>query len=515
MNLKQILFTVAISAVSAVGSVGLYNKYVKHENTTVGVVQDGKLPANYAGFYDGKINGPSETIDLTKAANASVPAVVHIKTKIPAKKLSNNLGNSRRQSLGFGDDLFEQFFGQGMMRPNIIPEQRASGSGVIISEDGYIVTNNHVVTAEGGGSIADEITVTLHNGKSYKAKVIGRDPSSDLAVLKIDASNLPFLVYGNSDSIQLGQWVLAIGYPLTLETTVTAGIISATGRSIDINRRQSRGDTPVESFIQTDAAVNQGNSGGALVNANGQLIGINSAILAPTGTYAGYSFAIPVNIIKKIVDDIIKFGDVQRGYLGITYNTGQGAADDDKAVDNKVVGGVVVAAVSPDGGAASAGIKKGDIITKVNGATIVTGIQMSAQIASFRPGDKVPVTYLRNGKEYTVNVVLKKKTDVVTAVNSSARLGGELATLDKSKATKYGLSGGVVVNKVTDGGALSRSRILPGFIITSIVAGEDEVEVNSLEDLNNALQNAAGTVRVRGVYPGDEDTYTYPIRLQD
>ena len=236
------------------------------------------LPANYAGFLRMEQVVALYPIDFTKAASAAVPAVVHIKTKIAAKKLSNDLPRTRRNSI---EDMFDNFFNFG---PQIQPEQRASGSGVISSAMMvYIVTNNHVVS-DGGAGVADEITVTLHSKKVYKAKIIGRDPSSDLAVLKIDGTDLPYMIYGNSDNVKLGQWVLAVGYPLTLETTVTAGIVSAKGRSIGINSRQSQ--TPVESFIQTDAAVNQGNSGGGLFTADGQLIGINSAILAPTGTYA-------------------------------------------------------------------------------------------------------------------------------------------------------------------------------------------------------------------------------------
>lgn len=510
MKWKQFFLIVAISSASAVGSVAVYNKLTnKQEEIIVGEARD-KMPVNYAKFYDS--NGTAvDPIDFTKAAAAAVPAVVHIKTKIPARKITNDLPNRRNNSI---DDFFDQFFGPGF-GPSIIPEQRASGSGVIISDDGYIVTNNHVISDDNGG-IAPEINVTLHDRKSYKAKVIGRDPASDIAVLKIDDTKLPYLIYGNSDNIQLGQWVLAIGYPLTLETTVTAGIVSATGRSIGINSRQvKRGDTPVESFIQTDAAVNQGNSGGALVNTSGELIGINSAILAPTGTYAGYSFAIPVNIIKKIVNDIIKYGDVQRGYLGVTYY----ASDDMSEDQMKQLGiptnveGVYVTSVAPDGGASEAGIKKGDVITKVNGVQVVSGIQMSAQIAGFRPGDKVPVSYLRNGKEYTVSVVLKKKSDVITG-NAATRLGGELKTLDKSQADKYGVDGGVMVTKIFDNGALKNARVQPNFIITSIVTGDgEEQQVNSVEDLNNALQGITGTIRVRGIYSDYGETYTYPLNL--
>jgi serine protease Do len=503
MKFKQILLTVAISAVTAVSSIALYKHFSDDQNVVVGSAQNG-YPVNYAGFFDGKPGNAPDAIDFTKAANAAVPTVVHIKTKIPAKKVTNNLPKNRSF-----DDFFDQFFGEGF-GPNIIPEQRASGSGVIISEQGYIVTNNHVISNQSGG-VADEVTVTLSNRKTFKAKVIGRDPSSDIAVLKIDSNALPFMVFGNSDNVQLGQWVLAVGYPLTLDATVTAGIVSATGRTIGINSRQTqKGDTPIESFIQTDAAVNQGNSGGALINTNGELIGINSAILAPSGTYAGYSFAIPVNIVKKIVKDIIEFGDVQRGYLGVSYYPTDDMTEDQiKSLGIPTnVDGVYVSSVSPDGGAASAGIKKGDVITKVNNAPVTSGLQMSAQIAGFRPGDKVPVSYIRNGKEYNVTVPLKKRTDVVNT-NVATRLGAELKDLDKDKATRYGLDGGVVVSKIFENSPLSRTRMQPGFIIVR-VSGQD---VTNIQELSELLANMSGTVKIEGIYPGNDGTYAYPLNL--
>ncbi|MEI6946104.1 trypsin-like peptidase domain-containing protein [Paraflavisolibacter sp. H34] len=503
MNWKQLLLVAGISSATAVGSVWTYNKIVDAP-TAIGSGEKG-LPANYTGFFDNKNNAAEGGIDFTRAASAAVPAVVHIKTKIPAKKLSNNV---RQRGGGIFDDLFDDFFGYG---PNVVPEQRASGSGVLISEDGYIVTNNHVIS-DGEGGVASELTVTLHNKKTYKAKLIGRDPSSDLAVLKIDGNKFPFLLYGNSNNIQLGQWVLAIGYPLTLETTVTAGIVSATGRTININRQQSK--TPVESFIQTDAAVNQGNSGGALVNTNGELIGINSAILAPNGTYAGYSFAIPVNITKKIVEDIVKFGDVQRGYLGISYySTEEMSEEQAKAYGIPTnINGVYVYSVSGDGGAAAAGIKKGDIITRVNGQEVGSGLQMSAQVASFRPGDKISITYNRSGKEYTAQVTLKKQAGTfqdVASANVGSRLGADLETLDKTKARRLGVEGGVAVKKITKDGPLSRSRILEGFVIVS-VNGE---AVTSVEELTKVLGSATGPISLEGVYEGYDGTYTYPLNL--
>jgi S1-C subfamily serine protease len=249
-----------------------------------------------------------------------------------------------------------------------------------------------------------------------------------------------------------------------------------------------------------------------LVNTNGELVGINSAILAPNGTYAGYSFAIPVTIVKKVVEDIVKFGDVQRGYLGITYIATEDMSEEQiksQGLPTNMEGGVYVSAVSPDGGAAASGIKKGDVITKVNNIPVNSGLQMSAQIASFRPGDRIPVSYLRGGKEYNVTVALKKKGDVIS-MNIGGRLGADLSTLDKTKARQYGIPGGVVVNKITEGGAMGRTRMQPGFIITS-VNGQN---VGTIEDLTKLLANLSGPIKVEGIYPGYDGTYTYPLNLE-
>jgi len=500
MKLKQLFLIVTISAGSAIASVWGYNKFTQHNAAFVQT--QGGLPVNYAGFFDKNASG--DPVDFSKAANASVQSVVHIKTKIPAKKVSNDLPRSR----GNLDDWFNQFFDFG---PSVIPEQRASGSGVIISEDGYIVTNNHVIS-DGEKGIASEITVTLHNRKIYKAKVIGSDPNYDLAVLKIDGNNLPFMLYANSDDVQLGQWVLAVGYPLSLETTVTAGIVSAKGRTIGINSRQ--GQAPVESFIQTDAAVNQGNSGGALVNTNGQLVGINSAILAPSGTYAGYSFAIPVNLVKKVVGDIIQYGNVQRGYLGVSYPTQELSEEQMRQLGIKENDeGVYVSAVAPDGAAQVAGIKRGDLITKINGAEVTSGLEMSSVLANFKPGDKVDVTYKRKGSEYSTAVVLKKSPgnyEKVVSDNIGDEVGAELETLDSKKAEQYGIEGGVVVKSIKKGGPISKTRMEEGFIITSV----NGVDVRNVEELGKALYSARGTVKVEGMYPGS-DMYTYPLNLNE
>jgi len=496
MKLKQLLLVVAVSALSAIGSVWIYSKTTGKSGTASFQQANGNVPVNYAGFFDNAA-GAGEPIDFTKAANAAVPAVVHIKTKIAAKKTSNRLGNRSQM-----DDLFEQFFGPGTgFGPQMQPEQRASGSGVIISEDGYIITNNHVVS-DGGNGVADEITVTLSNKKTYKARVIGKDPSSDIAVLKVDGNNLPFLLFGNSDNVKLGQWVLAIGYPLTLETTVTAGIVSAKGRNIGINGRQS--DTPIESFIQTDAAVNQGNSGGALITTDGQLIGINSAIYAPTGTYAGYSFAIPINLAKKIVNDLIKFGDVKRPYLGIS-------ADEFKVNSTD---GAYVGNVATDGAAAKAGIRKGDVITRINEVPIGSWTELQAAVASLNAGDKVTVVYKRNGAEATTTAILKGETgkyEDMTAVNIGDVLGAELVNIDKATAEKNDVDGGVKVKKITKGGPFSKTRMETDFIITSV----NDITVRNLDELRKALLTLKDeTLNMEGFYEGFNGFYRYPVTLQ-
>jgi len=496
MKMKQILLVIGISAVSAVTSVFIYGNVTLTTHSSFGHSANGHAPVNYAGFFD-NVAGGGDPIDFTKAANAAVPAVVHIKTKIAAKKISNQLPRTQGNSM---EDLFDQFFNN--MGPRIQPEQRASGSGVIISDDGYIITNNHVVS-DGGAGVADEITVTLHNKKTYKARLIGKDASSDLAVLKIDGTGFPFLLYGNSDNVKLGQWVLAIGYPLTLETTVTAGIVSAKGRNIGINRKQS--DTPIESFIQTDAAVNQGNSGGALITTDGQLIGINSAIYAPTGTYAGYSFAIPVNLTKKIVNDLIKYGDVKRSYLGV-----QVAEDKYDAGDGAHVG-----SVAKDGAAATIGLKKGDIITKVNDAPINSWTELQATVSSYNAGEKINITYKRDGKEYTGSATLSTKTgtyDRIASTSVGDKLGADLETLDKKKALTYDLEGGVLVKKIIKNGLFSKTRMQDGFIITS-VNGE---EITSIEELGQALNSFKGeSIQLEGMYPGYEGIYRYPLNLDE
>ena len=507
MKLKQVFFTVAISALTAFGVMWGYGKFVNN-NTYAG--QTGAVPPNYKFAKLSDDNLPPGAIDFTQPAAAALPTVVHIKTKTNAKQVSNNLPKSQKPANPFSDffddDLFNQFFGNG--RGNYIPEQRASGSGVIISNDGYIVTNNHVVEN------ADELTVTMSNKKSYKAKVIGTDPAYDLAVIKIDAADLPFLLYGNSDDVKIGQWVLALGYPLNLETTVTAGIVSAKSRSLGLNK-STKNNSAVESFIQTDAAVNQGNSGGALINTNGALIGINSAIASPTGYYSGYSYAIPVNIVKKVVDDIIKYGNVQRGYLGVSTANTNDIPEEQKEKINLVYNGdgLVITDVIPGSAALESGLKKGDIIKSVNGTAVTLPSELQELVTRYKPGDKIAVVYSRNGKDGTANATLKNKIgnfDIVKTDNVAMKLGADFVTLDPKKAKEYGVPGGIVVKKINEGALKDQTRMRDGFIIVKA----NDTDVKNLDDLNKII-GSSKSVTVSGFYPGYDALYDYPISLEN
>jgi serine protease Do len=496
MKAKTLLFVVLLSASTSFVSVWFYGT-VMH-NRYASAEEPGKLPVNYARFMDGAPKtGPA---DFTAATSASTPAVVHIKTRIREQRLTNNLprrNNPFSDLFGEGDPFGGIFGG-----PRVIPEQQASGSGVLVSSDGYIVTNNHVIEN------ADEINVTLANRKSYKATLVGTDPNMDLAVIRINAGGLPYLIYGNSDEVKLGQWVLAVGYPLNLDVTATAGIVSAKARNIGINKS----DRPVESFIQTDAAVNPGNSGGALVNTNGELIGINTAIASPTGTYAGYSYAIPVNLVKKAVNDILKFGIVQRAYLGVSYPQENLSAEEKERNGIKDGDGVFISGVAGDGAAEAAGLKKGDFITRINGASVETGPELQEQLARYKPGDKITVTYSREGKETTVTVTLKNRSgnyNVVKAETIVDKLGGaELQPLDAAAARKMGIEGGVMVKKL-GAGVLKNTRMQEGFVIT----GVNGRPVTKVDELTSALAATQGIAKLEGVYPGYDGIYAYPLNL--
>lgn len=505
MKAKYVLFTVLISALTTLAVIMGYNAIQHNGNPNF---SSSNPPSNYrfAGLLDANGKSLAAPTDFTQASQAAIPTVVHIKTKINPKKVNNNLPQQRNPfSDLFGDD-FDQFFNP--RRQQMYP-QAASGSGVIISDDGYIVTNNHVISG------ADDISVTLSNKKTYTAKVVGADPAYDLAVIKIDDKNLPFMLYGNSSDVEIGQWVLAIGYPLDLETTVTAGIISAKSRSLGLNRDKN-GKTAggVESYLQTDAAVNPGNSGGPLINTNGQLIGINSAIASSNGLYNGYSYAIPVNIVKKVVNDLIKYGSVQRGYIGAMYiDAGKLTKEEKEANQIPVnVDGLYITDLDKNGAAVQAGMQKGDVLKKINGVEINSGSELQEQLSNFRPGDKVNITYARNGAVKTVSVTLKNSAgnyDIVKRNEMIDKFGADLLTLDAKRAKSLGLQGGVVVRKINDGAINDQTRMRDGFIITKA----NGKSVRNLDDLKAIIGNSS-EVTIEGVYPGYEEIFEYPLILE-
>lgn len=488
--------TVALFAAAILGGIVYFSTDRHSYNSVLAAAKTPVLQTNYAPVAGGPV-------DFQKAAEAAVPAVVHIKTVVKFKEASSRQErqvNPFRDFFG-NDDMFRQFFGDGKGSFQI-PDQKASGSGVIISNDGYIVTNNHVVNG------ATEITVTLNDRKNFKAKVIGTDPNTDLALIKIDAKDLPVMPIGNSDEAKLGQWVLAIGYPLNLDVTVTQGIISAKSRNIGINRQ---GKAPVEAFIQTDAAVNPGSSGGALVNTNGELVGINAAIASPTGAYAGYAYAIPSNLMKKVIGDIMKYGSVQRGYLGISMapENLDNATKKELGINDNIEG-VWIAETDPQGAAAQAGLKKGDAITKVNGTAVSSPAELAEQIARMKPGDKVNITYLRNQSEKQLTVTLKGKLGSFPSQNTAAieSLGAQFQGLSGEQASQLKVAGGVQVTHINDDGIIAaQTNMKDGFVITRI----GSTPVKTVDELKAALSKQGSNFQIEGIYPGSTDVYYYGI----
>ena len=422
--------------------------------------------------------------DLTYAAENAVKAVVNIES---IREVQYG-GRSR------GYDPFYEFFGipyggGGYSEPET-REQRSGGSGVIISADGYIVTNNHVIEE------ATKLKVKLNDGRTFDAKLVGTDPTTDVALIKIEAEDLPTLAFGNSNDLRLGEWVLAIGSPFDLQSTITAGIVSAKARQLGVIPDELR----VESFIQTDAAVNPGNSGGALVNTRGELVGINTVIKSSTGSYIGYSFAVPETIVRKVVVDLKEYGVVQRAMLGVRYR-----AIDDLFIEQMgeelgitKTGGLYVNEVVEGGAAEDAGLRKGDIITAVDGKKTNDASAMSEQMAQYRPGDKITIEYNRNGVE-KAQVTLKNKvgkTDPVTADTKDVAeaLGGKFSEVSQSMREKLEIRGGVQVTSVDRDGVLAQSGVKEGFVITYI----NDRPVTSLKDLERLSDNVES---IDGVYP--------------
>jgi len=409
-------------------------------------------------------------IDFTYAAEQTVHAVVHVKTtSIRGGQYSN--------------PIMEYFYGSRTPRQR---EVQGIGSGVITTSDGYIITNNHVI--EG----AQSIEVRLNDNRTFKAELIGSDPSSDIALLKIKAKNLPFIRYGDSEQLKLGEWVLAVGNPFDLTSTVTAGIVSAKGRNLGLNT----GDYRIESFIQTDAALNMGNSGGALVNTKGLLIGITSAIISPSGAYSGNSFAIPVSIVKKVVADLKEFGEVQRALIGI--NIIDVNSEIAKEQNLSEIRGILVTNIVPNGSAEEAGMKENDVIIKFDGIGVNTVSELQEQVGKHRPGDKATVTYIRNNKENSVPIILKNmigNTDIVTAdMGVEVVFGAKVESLSSSDKRSLRVDSGIKVLEVDDG-KFKNLGLRKGYIILSV----NGRKVNSPADVRQITDNESNLESLRGI----------------
>ena len=483
--MKKVASVFIIALIGGVAALSL-NHFIENK-TTVQAVQLSYQPSvKYVNLHPGT---PENNCDFTTAAEMSVQAVVHVKTTYPITANQNQF---------YLYDPFRNLFG------GQAPKQEApmaTGSGVIVSQDGYIITNNHVVDG------ADKIDITLNDKRSYVAEVIGKDPNTDLALLKIKETNLPYMAYGNSDNVKVGEWVLAVGNPFNLTSTVTAGIISAKARNINILDEHSHGlsSNNIESYLQTDAAVNPGNSGGALVNTKGELVGINSAIESNTGSYTGYSFAIPVNLARKVVSDLLEFGEVQRAYIGISIKDLDSKLAEAKSI--KEIKGVYVNGLTNGGSAEEAGIKEGDVITKVGDATVNNVPELQEQVGRYRPGDKVNVTLKRNNQEKVVPVVLKNKngnTDVVSKpkIEVVSTLGATFEEVNETEMKKLNIQNGLKITKLTAGKLLS-AGLKVGFIITNV----DKKKISSIDDIKTSLENKRGGVLIEGVYPNGMRAY--------
>ncbi len=482
--MKKIASVFVIASIGGITALGLNHLLDKSGSKSISQLSY-QAPVKY-------VNMPGATaensVDFTAAAEMSVHSVVHVKT---------TYGLESNQSQYFYDP-FRDFFGQHAPQQREAPT--ATGSGVIISQDGYIVTNNHVVDG------AEKVEVTLNDKRSYTAEVIGKDPTTDLALLKIKENNLVFMNYGNSDNVKVGEWVLAVGNPFNLTSTVTAGIISAKARNINILAGDmSKGLNPVESFLQTDAAVNPGNSGGALVNTKGELIGINSAIASNTGSYTGYSFAIPVNMARKVVADLLEFGEVQRAFIGVSITDLDAKLAQEKSINE--IKGVYVKGLTEGGAGEEAGIKEGDVITKIDEVSVNNVPELQEQISRHRPGDKVNVALKRNNQEKLMTLVLKNKngnTDVVEKpkVEVVSTLGATFEPINTNDIKKLGIENGLKISKLTAGKLLS-AGIKEGFIITNV----DKKKISSIEDIKATLENKRGGVLIEGDYPNGMRAY--------
>lgn len=473
--MKKILGLFLIATVAGFAAVATYAGLIEKEPQVVQVVQP--QPTHFTRM----LSAQGSAMDFTLAAEKTVNAVVHVRTQTELDPMYNP---------------WMEFFGH----EGETQIQQGSGSGVIISPNGYIVTNNHVIDG------AQDIRINLNDNRSYVAEIIGVDPATDLALLKVEAEGLPTVSFGNSEELEIGEWVLAVGNPFDLTSTVTAGIVSAKARNINLLRPDvDREIFPIESFIQTDAAVNPGNSGGALVNTNGELVGINTAIASRTGSYTGYSFAIPVSIVEKVTRDLMEFGDVQRAFIGVRINDVDEALATELGLEN--VAGVYVAALIENGAASDAGIEEGDVIVKVGRTQVDNVPELQEQVSKYRPGDKLGIEIVRNGDTKNLYLTLRDRNGGTelgkVAEKKVARiLGAQLADVSSSEIAKLGIHGGAKVTSV-ESGKFRSSGIQRGFIITKV----DGQKIYSADDVTSMLGSKSGGVLIEGVYPNGDKAY--------
>jgi len=467
MKGRKIAGVAAIAIVSALVALFIYTRFLDKPVIGSGEVTEEQWPAHFTNVFTVPQEG---LVDFSEVAENIVHTVVHVKTKTIQENYYQN-------------PIMEFFYGDNYSRSR---EVKGYGSGVIVSSDGYLITNNHVI--EG----ADEVEVTLNDNRTFRSTVIGRDPSTDIAVLKIDSDRLPYVRYGDSDQLKLGQWVIAIGNPFNLTSTVTAGIVSAKGRSLGLLDSQYR----IESFIQTDAALNLGNSGGALVNVNGELVGITTAIISPSGAYAGNSFAIPVNIVKKVVKDLMEYGEVQRAIIGVNIADVTSELAEEANID--VVKGVYITNIVPGGAADEAGMKSGDVIVEFDGKNTNTTSELEEQVSKKRPGDEVQVVVLRNKRRLDYDLVLRNIAgglDLVRAGEDGGIIFGvRLEPLTLAERSEYRITNGMKVTKVQDG-RFDDLGIREGYIIFEV----NGKGVNSYEDIKEATENGSELKSLKGI----------------
>jgi serine protease Do len=475
--MKNITSLAVAALVGSAASLGTYH-FLQRNNLPAqgmqGMMQTPVQRVNYA------LHAPESSINFAEAAKASINGVVHVKTK-----------TMRRNMSLYMHPFHHFFFDQGS--PQTQP-QMGSGSGVIVSADGYIMTNHHVINN------ADEVEVTLNDKRSYIAEVVGSDPNTDLAILKIKEEGLNYVPYGNSDLLEVGDWVLAVGNPFNLTSTVTAGIVSAKGRNINILNEEFA----IESFIQTDAAVNPGNSGGALVNTKGELVGINTAIASNTGAYTGYSFAVPVNVARKVVNDLMEFGAVQRAFIGVSIRDLDGKLANEKGL--KMTEGAFVNGLTEGGAAEEAGLEEGDIIVAIDGHPVKNVPELQERIGTYRPGDVAKVSIIRNEVLKVYDVTLRNRNGDTGLIPKSSevlvQLGATLQPVNADELRKLGIRNGVKVASVGKG-KLKAAGVRDGFIITRV----DRREVGTAEDLSKMLDRKTGGVLIEGIYPNGLTAY--------